>query len=179
MSRRQPAKADRDAAAGDERVKEEDGSRALVVVLRVLGRLILGHSLNHRALRMPACPCTCPCLPFPLICRGLPYQSINRLINLHNSSGLSHHQSSTIQFHAHTEKMPHFPKPSQEVSETRALPTRERESEHSDSRRPQPPSTNDNNAQRTSRLRVQNRRRRYLALNSDYFSGSNLEQAGL
>jgi hypothetical protein len=39
MSRRQPAKADRDAAAGDERVKEEDGSRALVVVLRVLGEI--------------------------------------------------------------------------------------------------------------------------------------------
>jgi hypothetical protein len=75
--------------------------------------------------------------------------------------------------------MPHFPQPSQEVSETMTLPTRERESEHGDSRRPQPPSTNDNNAQRSSRLRVQNRRRRYLEMNPDYFSGSNLEQAGL
>jgi hypothetical protein len=78
--------------------------------------------------------------------------------------------------------MPHFPQPSQEVSDTTALPTRERESQHSDSdlRRPQPPTTNDtNSAQRTSRLRVQNRRRRYLELNPDYFSGSNLEQAGL
>jgi hypothetical protein len=77
--------------------------------------------------------------------------------------------------------MPHFPQPSQEASETMTPPTPERESEHSDSdiRRPQPPTTNDTNAQRTSRLRVQNRRRRYLELNPEYFSGSNLEQAGL
>ena len=75
--------------------------------------------------------------------------------------------------------MPRFPQPSQEVSETMTLPTRARESEHSDSRRPQPPATSDNNAQRTSRLRVQNRRRRYLELHPEYFSGSNLEQAGL
>jgi hypothetical protein len=76
--------------------------------------------------------------------------------------------------------MPHFPQPSQEVSEKTAPPTRERESEHSDdhARRPQPPTTNDTTAQRTSRLRVQTRRRRYLELNPDYFSGSNLEQAG-
>ena len=75
--------------------------------------------------------------------------------------------------------MPHFPQLSQELSETMTLPTRERESEHSNnSRSPQPPTTNDTNAQRTSRLRVQNRRRRYLELNPEYFSGSNLEQAG-
>lgn len=80
--------------------------------------------------------------------------------------------------HLYAETMPHFPQPSQEVSETLTLPTRERESDHSESRRPQPSTTNDNNAQRTSRLRVQNRRRRYLELNPDYFSGSNLEQAG-
>jgi hypothetical protein len=75
--------------------------------------------------------------------------------------------------------MPRFPQPSQEAPEATALPTRERENEHSDIHRPQPAATNDTNAQRTSRLRVQNRRRRYLELNPDYFSGSNLEQAGL
>jgi hypothetical protein len=180
MSRRQPARADRDAAAGDERVKEEDGSRALVVVLRVLGRLIVGHSLNHKALRMPACPR--PGFLLPLICRGLPHQSINqstftiRLV----SPTITDPPPILYSFTCTRNKMPHFPQPSQEVSETMTLPTRERESEHSDSRRPQPPVANDNeNAQRASRLRVQNRRRRYLELNPEYLSGSNLEQAGL
>ena len=74
-----------------------------------------------------------------------------------------------------SEAMPHFPQASQDAANTLNLPTRQRE-EHTEER-PHPSTTD--NAERASRLRVQTRRRRYLALNPSYFNGSNLEQAGL
>jgi hypothetical protein len=72
--------------------------------------------------------------------------------------------------------MPHFPEASSQAASTMELPTREREQEELVDRRPYPPTTN--NAERASRLRIQTRRRRYLALNPSYFDGSNLEHAG-
>jgi hypothetical protein len=72
--------------------------------------------------------------------------------------------------------MPHFPEAPQEAPRSMALPTREREQEEQNDQRPHPPSTN--TAERASRLRIQTRRRRYLALNPAYFDGSNLEHAG-
>lgn len=72
--------------------------------------------------------------------------------------------------------MPHFPEVSPQTPSTMELPTREREQEELVDRRPHPLTTN--NAERASRLRIQTRRRRYLALNPSYFDGSNLEHAG-
>lgn len=81
----------------------------------------------------------------------------------------------TLHF-THTTNMPHFPEASHQSSGTMELPTREREREEHSDHRPHPPSTN--SAERASRLRIQTRRRRYLALNPSYFDGSNLEHAG-
>jgi len=74
--------------------------------------------------------------------------------------------------------MPHFPEATRQASGTMELPTHECEQEQEDhiDQRPHPPTTN--NDERTSRLRVQTRRRRYLALNPSYFDGSNLEHTG-
>lgn len=72
--------------------------------------------------------------------------------------------------------MPHFPEISPQTPSTMELPTREREQEVLVDRRPHPLTTN--SAERASRLRIQTRRRRYLALNPSYFDGSNLEHAG-
>jgi len=72
--------------------------------------------------------------------------------------------------------MPHFPEAPQETSDMLELPTREREHEEPNDQRPHPPAAN--NVERASRLRIQTRRRRYLALNPSYFDGSNLEYAG-
>jgi len=68
--------------------------------------------------------------------------------------------------------MPHFPETTHQVE----LPTRGREQEEQNDQRPRP--TTINNDERASRLRVQTRRRRYLALNPSYFDGSNLEHTG-
>ncbi|KAM0712037.1 hypothetical protein Q7P37_011131 [Cladosporium fusiforme] len=74
--------------------------------------------------------------------------------------------------------MPHFPQVSRETSQSVGLPTRERmPSQEEITRRPHPTPANDAQQQRTTRLRVQTRRRRYLDLNPQYFSGANLEQA--
>lgn len=73
------------------------------------------------------------------------------------------------------EAMPHFPPISQDASGTLDLPTRQRD-EHNEER---PQFSTTDSTERASRLRIQTRRRRYLALNPSYFDGSNLEQAGL
>ena len=77
---------------------------------------------------------------------------------------------------SYTTKMPHFPEAPAETSDMMELPTREREHDEPNDQRPHPPATN--NVERASRLRIQTRRRRYLALNPSYFDGSNLEHAG-
>lgn len=72
--------------------------------------------------------------------------------------------------------MPHFPEVSRQTPSMMELPTREREQGELVDRPLHPPTTD--NAERASRLRVQTRRRQYLALNPSYFDGSNLESAG-
>lgn len=72
--------------------------------------------------------------------------------------------------------MPHFPEASHQTSGAMELPTREREHEEHSDQRPHLPTRN--NPERTSRLRIQTRRRRYLVLNPSYFDGSNLEHTG-
>jgi hypothetical protein len=148
-------------------------NRALVVVVLTIEGINCRPLVNHEALRMPACL-------LALVSRSRSTAEAGWLViavftTRLCSSRINHPIAFKLPY---TEKMPHFPQPSQEVSETMILPTRERESERNDNSR-RPSTNDDNNTQRTSRLRVQNRRRRYLELNPEYLSGSNLEQAGL